>query len=461
MAVAYRSSTSTGVSDSLVSSINVPVPSGAASNDIALVALEMWESTNPTVTAPSGFTLITTVVSGSQKLKVFWKRLTGSDTGNYAFSWSGSQWTIGHCILFTGAKTSGDPIGTNWNTATSASGTSVPSTSVTVAFQPGLCHFCANENSATHTAPTNFTEVQESNYLSTNYRIPGSTGTFTASGGTLSASTLSLAFLAALEPAGGGSQSAAANTVTETDAAQSLGKAKRRTANFPTETDTALTIARSKVRGVTLAAETDTALAITRSKRKTASQATSTETALPVGRLRSKPLGPALETEQALPIGRAKRKTVGLVSETDAALAIGHVSGISQPINAALSTEVALPIGHRRARAIGTVLEFDSAGQFSFLSPAWRLVMPAIQERQVIKGSLAVSVYREATVFGDDTGLYTTQQGSVTAGSDAYGAIPFDTKYIWYGGHVNVTDDPAVRDLWLAHGFEVENFVQS
>lgn len=204
MAVGYRSASSTGVSDNLVSSINVPVPSGAASGDVALVALEMWEIGNPTVTAPSGFTLLTTVISGSQKLKVFWKRLTGADTGNYTFSWTGSQWTIGHAALFTGVLSSGDPIGSNFNSATAASGTTIPSTSLTVAGAHGLAHFVANENSATHTPPTSFTEVGESNYLASNYRLPGASGTYTASGGTLSASTLSLALLVALEPAASG-----------------------------------------------------------------------------------------------------------------------------------------------------------------------------------------------------------------------------------------------------------------
>ncbi|MFI7678577.1 hypothetical protein [Actinophytocola sp. NPDC049390] len=223
MAVGYRSASSTGVSDNLVSSINVPVPSGAASGDVALVALGMWEIGNPTVTAPSGFTLLTTVLSGSQKLKIFWKRLTGADTGNYTFSWSGSQWTIGHAALFTGVLASGDPIGSNFNSATAASGTTIPSTSVTVAGAHGLAHFVANENSATHTPPTNFTEVGESNYLASNYRLPGASGTYTASGGTLSASTLSLALLLALEPAAGGGGTVSGSGASTAPAATSSG----------------------------------------------------------------------------------------------------------------------------------------------------------------------------------------------------------------------------------------------
>mgnify|MGYP001126777217 CR=1 FL=1 len=203
MAVGYRSSSSTGAGDAFVSTINVPVPTGAAAGDIAVLGIERWESTNPAITWPSGFTAVTSQVSGSSKLHTAWKRLTGADTGNYTSTWTGSQWSLGHCLLITGGLSSGDPIETS-NTATSASGTSVPSTSVTVATLAFLLHFVSNENSATTTPPTSFTEVQDSNYMHTNYRIPGSTGSFTASGATLATSTLSLAALIAVKPDTGG-----------------------------------------------------------------------------------------------------------------------------------------------------------------------------------------------------------------------------------------------------------------
>ncbi len=204
MAVGYRSSSRTGQSDSLVSSINVPVPTGAASGDIALVALEQWESGNPTVTQATGFTEIINVASGSQKLKVSWKRLTGADSGNYTFSWTGTQFTIGECILITGGITSGSPVDAS-NTAISATGTVVPTTTITATALDFLAHFVANENTAAKTAPTSFTEVQDSDYLETNYFIPGSTGIKAAAAGTLSASTLSIAALIGILPDSGGS----------------------------------------------------------------------------------------------------------------------------------------------------------------------------------------------------------------------------------------------------------------
>lgn len=209
MAVGYVNSSSTGVTDSEVSSIAVPVPTGAANLHVALVALERWDAGNPVITPPAGqgwAQIIDMTDAGGEKLHVFWKRLNAADTGNYTFTWTGVQWTIGHCILISGAKTTGDPISTNFNTVSVASGTSIPTTTTpSVAFQPFLVHFVANENSALETTPpANFTKVQDSNYIHTNYRIPGSTGAFSASGGVLAASTLQHAALIAVEPDTGG-----------------------------------------------------------------------------------------------------------------------------------------------------------------------------------------------------------------------------------------------------------------
>lgn len=206
MVVAYGSSNTTGANDTLATSIAVPVPSGVLAGHHVYVSMEMWEAANPTVTMPSGFVLLGEVVSGPQKLKVFVKEATGADSGTYTFTWSGTQWVIGHSVRVTGGKAGTNPTGTNYNGAASASGTAIPSTSVTVGFVPGLLQFSCNENGATQTTPpTGFTEVQDSNYLHSNHRMDASTsGTFTAPSGVMSASTLILAMLVAVEPAAGG-----------------------------------------------------------------------------------------------------------------------------------------------------------------------------------------------------------------------------------------------------------------
>lgn len=201
MAVAYRSSSRTGQSDAYVSSINVPVPTGAAAGDIALVSVSRWESTNPAITAPSGFTEITQVVSGPDKIAIYWKRLTGADSGNYTFSWSGSQWALGQAMLATGVVASGDPIDAYHGVA--ASGAAYPATSVVATDADFLALFVRNATSGAGSPPASFTEVQDADYIKTNYRIPGAAGTYSGSGGTLP-SGMCLGVLVALKPAGGG-----------------------------------------------------------------------------------------------------------------------------------------------------------------------------------------------------------------------------------------------------------------
>lgn len=222
MAVGYRSSSTSGATDAQGTSRTVPVPSGAAAGDIVIVAIEMWwdSGTSPAVTWPSGFTEIVNISltgSGPQKLKAAWKRLTGSDSGSYSMSWTGTQWNQAQAICITGALASGDPVDFT-NTATSSSGTSVPSTSGSATGLDMLVHLIANENSATKTPPTGHTEVQDANYLETNYKIATGAGTQTASGGTLSASTLSLAALIGIKPDAGSS----ATDLTVAPAAQAM-----------------------------------------------------------------------------------------------------------------------------------------------------------------------------------------------------------------------------------------------
>lgn len=228
MAVAYRSSSITGTADAQDAGKSIPVPSGAAADDIALIAIEVWldTSTDPVITWPSGFTqkiFYESTTDGFQRMFVAWKRLTGADTGNYTYTISGSYWNMAHCILISGAFTTGDPIEAT-NTA-QVVGTATPSTSVTMTTAGALVHFVVNENSASATPPTSYTEVQDGNYLHTNYYLPGASGTYPTSGGSLSTSTTQLAALLAVKAAGAGGADitgTAATNVTATFTASGL-----------------------------------------------------------------------------------------------------------------------------------------------------------------------------------------------------------------------------------------------
>jgi len=204
MAVAYRSSSAFPTpTDSQGSPLAVPVPSGAATDDIALLVVELNGSANPAITWPSGFTEKINVSNTDLKLKVAWKRLTGADAGNYSLTYtSGGEFRQGQCILLTGAVATGDPIEVS-NTAQADGVTSVPSVSVTTATSLFLVHLASILNFRVSTAPTSYTRVQDANYLDTSYRIVGATGSQTASGGTVASNTDHLVALLAVLPATG------------------------------------------------------------------------------------------------------------------------------------------------------------------------------------------------------------------------------------------------------------------
>lgn len=275
MAVGYRLSSASGASDVNQNTNSTAVPTGAAIGDIAILAATIWHtSADPTVTWPSGFTEILTPFvaipsNGNTRLKIAWKRLTAADTGSYSVTYSVTAWTLLQCVLVTGAVASGSPIEAT-NTATSATSTTVPSTSVTVATQAFLAHFVATFQATTATPPTNFTEVQDGSVLDANYRIPGSTGTFAASGGVLSATSQSVAALIAITPAGATTPVTAVRATTWRVAAQATSTRAAtwdvlaaRTATRATTWDALVTVAAARATTWKVATQTTAARATT------------------------------------------------------------------------------------------------------------------------------------------------------------------------------------------------------
>jgi hypothetical protein len=82
---------------------------------------------------------------------------------------------------------------------------------------------------------------------------------------------------------------------------------------------------------------------------------------------------------------------------------------------------------------------------------AWRLV-PLFEEEEYLQEapSLRFRLRPGVTAYGDGAPLST--------GRDLSDEILTSNTYVFLGGHVHETSDPAVRDLWLDSGFEVEEF---
>ncbi len=211
MAVGFRAGSNTGNSQS-VTSINVPVPTGVAADDVIVIWLGQWEGGfNPTITPPSGFASAGTWSSGDglARNSVWWKRATGADSGNYAFSWTGGAgWTTGQAVAFTGVVTSGNPIGSQFTSAVGTFG-SCTALNLTVGAGDGLVWCCYNDSSGAHTPPTGWTETADVDSGATAYLLSAGGGSISSTGASISSSSSAGVAMVALTAAGGGGGSVA------------------------------------------------------------------------------------------------------------------------------------------------------------------------------------------------------------------------------------------------------------
>ena len=198
MSAGYRSSASSGGSQ-FTTTASVPVPTGAIADDVVLAFLTRWSGGGfPAITAPSGFQQITLVTVGQNEFSAWWKRLSGSDSGPYVFSWDGSLiWNHADAVALTGVPTTGNPVD-DFATANN-SGSIYPDVTVTASDAADLLIWHGSSQSVgTHTPPTGFTEVVDAETDATAYRTAGATGDHTATGATSTATNPNIAFLAAV-----------------------------------------------------------------------------------------------------------------------------------------------------------------------------------------------------------------------------------------------------------------------
>lgn len=395
MAVALVASSTSGATDAQGTSRAVPVPTGAAAGLVAVLVLELWQSTatNPTVGWPAGFNEIVNYVSttdGFQKIKAAYKVLTGADSGNYTATFT-NHWNQGQCTLWSGVDTT-NVLDVAISTAQNSTGTAYPSNSLTTANAGcGMLYLVANENATTpasNTAPTGYSKQQDANYLRCCTKIAGAAGSETISGGALSTSTLKLAALVALRAASGGGNSQAITPATETDSAQTPTAARSRAVTAAAETDQALPPATARTTAVTAASESDTALMPGHAK--TITPAAETDTAVTP----TKPGGaitPASETDTAVTPARARSTSVTPAVESDTGVTPAALR--STPTTPATETDTGIAPTRARSRAVTPAVEVDAA-----LTPSQaraQLVAPATEVDEAIAPNNPNEVLRD------------------------------------------------------------------
>jgi hypothetical protein len=163
-------STATGAGPSSAN-YNVPVPSSVAADDVLLIVLFCDATTINPSGLPTGFAQKTnvtcSVASNAFTARLYWKRATAGDAGNYTFTGMGSyNWVEGLCLRVTGCVTSGDPFDIT-PSAASANATQTQSPDLgaqsTTVSDILLCHFCFNFAGKAVTPPSGYTERADTN----------------------------------------------------------------------------------------------------------------------------------------------------------------------------------------------------------------------------------------------------------------------------------------------------------
>ena len=168
--MAYRSSSANNGNGS---SGTVPVPASAATDDIAIVALNIDGTGHGTITVTDFTQLdstITVATPDGHTQAIFYKRLTAADSGNYAFSWTNSNDWIAECALFSGRNTTNPPVASTGatNSSSNTSPVSVGANGVTALTDDDLIWIGGLDGSGLAVSagcapPTDFTERQDVN----------------------------------------------------------------------------------------------------------------------------------------------------------------------------------------------------------------------------------------------------------------------------------------------------------
>src|SRR5437762_2763652 len=207
------SATNSSGTASSATSLSISRPAGTLANDVMVASISAHGSSSPpTITPPSGWTLIVTTTSNGQNLAVstYWKLAgtAGADPGPYSFTVSPSSRIAGGISAYFNVDTT-NPI----NASAGAASSSTPSITTTVANTMLVGCFGRSDNKAVG-APSGMTErfnVESSSSGGTTtdassesadvlQATPGATGSKASTSGAPNTSTAQVSQLIALAP---------------------------------------------------------------------------------------------------------------------------------------------------------------------------------------------------------------------------------------------------------------------
>ncbi len=190
------------------STVSFPVPAGMASDQIVVIPIYLDGGSSITVMAAgfdhaTGSPVSVPPGAGQHSLAVVWKRASGTDTGTYDFTLSGSTFRAGSAHSIIGCAVSGNPWDVTDTGVNTTNNTTTADVDVTTTGNDRLLVFAAtNWASGAWTPPTGFDERMDTgdrvHTMDTKAQAAaGSTGTVTA---TCTGNDKGTAFLGALKP---------------------------------------------------------------------------------------------------------------------------------------------------------------------------------------------------------------------------------------------------------------------
>jgi|SRR5210317_503913 len=162
MAAPVLQSSNSAVNSGAATSLTIPVPSNIAIDDVLIAGVDTARQAGP-ITAPSGWTLLTSVFHDSGTYDWFYKVAVTLDTAaiDYTFSWSTSSRVAGWIVRISGADPT-TPISADTSTTGSGNAPDPPASgTVSSGNYLAVAHFgIEGKNAAGATAPTNYTLAQ-------------------------------------------------------------------------------------------------------------------------------------------------------------------------------------------------------------------------------------------------------------------------------------------------------------
>lgn len=360
MAVALVDTTTSGTTDAQTDNRTVPVPAGATSAHVAVIDLEIWldTSTDPTISWPTGFDQIGYVESATDGFTRLYRAIStnptvGQSGGNYAMSWSGSYWNQAQCSLWSGVDqtTPQDVATASAVTASNRNHTAASLTTVNAGC--GMLYGTANENNATATAPTGYTQQETANYLKTYTKIATSAGTesITAGANPWSTATVKVGLLTALRPASSGTAmnlSSAAGS----GAAQALSSSKAAGLGSAAGSGAAQALTSSKALALDAAAGTGAPQPMSFSKGLALGVATGAGAPAGIGADKSLTLAQAAGAGAAQALTPGKSLGLQNAAGSGAAQAAGFTAAGSMALGTAAGTGVPQPMAFGKNLAL-------------------------------------------------------------------------------------------------------------